>query len=90
MCNVQMGRCRESGAENGIFFECFPHVCPEPVLAKSSFLYINGSKMPFCAGINLGEGDVSLATMKAALKGAKNAIFFLRFPYVCPEPVLAK
>jgi hypothetical protein len=27
-----------------IFFECFPYVCPEPVLVKRSFLYINGSK----------------------------------------------
>ena len=25
------------GRENGIFFECFPYVCPEPVLVKSSF-----------------------------------------------------
>jgi hypothetical protein len=29
------------------FFECFPYVCPEPVLVKCSFLYINGSKTPF-------------------------------------------
>ena len=29
----------------------FPYVCPEPVLAKCSFLYINGSKMPFSAGL---------------------------------------
>jgi hypothetical protein len=29
------------------FFECFPYDCPEPVLVKSSFLYINGSKRPF-------------------------------------------
>jgi hypothetical protein len=28
----------------------FPYVCPEPVLAKWSFLYKNGSKMPFFAG----------------------------------------
>jgi hypothetical protein len=28
-------------------FECFPYVCPEPVLVKSSFLCINGSKRPF-------------------------------------------
>jgi hypothetical protein len=28
-----------------LFFECFPYVCPEPVLVKCSFLhYINGSK----------------------------------------------
>ena len=26
------------------FFECFPHVCPEPVLVKCSFLYTNGAK----------------------------------------------
>jgi hypothetical protein len=32
------------------FFECFPYVCPEPVLAKRSFSYINGAKMPFSAG----------------------------------------
>ena len=30
-------------------FWSFPYVCPEPVLAKCSFLYINGSKMPFFA-----------------------------------------
>jgi hypothetical protein len=29
------------------FFECFPYVCPEPVLVNSSFLCINGSKRPF-------------------------------------------
>jgi hypothetical protein len=26
-----------AGAKNGIFFECFPYVCPEPVLVKWSF-----------------------------------------------------
>ena len=26
------------------FFECFPYVCPEPVLVNSSVLYINGFK----------------------------------------------
>jgi hypothetical protein len=25
----------------------FPYVCPEPVLVKRSFIYINGSKRPF-------------------------------------------
>jgi hypothetical protein len=25
-----------------LFFECSPYVCPEPVLVKSAFLYING------------------------------------------------
>ena len=28
-------------------FLSFPYVCPEPVLVKCSFLYINGSKGPF-------------------------------------------
>jgi hypothetical protein len=27
-------KLRLPGAKNGIFFECFPYVCPEPVLAK--------------------------------------------------------
>ena len=31
--------------QNGLCLS-FPYVCPEPVLAKSSFLYINGSKRP--------------------------------------------
>jgi hypothetical protein len=31
-------------AETPLFFECFPYVCPEPVLAKSSFIYINGAQ----------------------------------------------
>ena len=30
--------------KNGPFFECCPYVCPEPVLAKRSHLFINGSK----------------------------------------------
>jgi hypothetical protein len=29
------------------FFECFPYVCPEPVLVKSCILSINGSKPRF-------------------------------------------
>jgi hypothetical protein len=33
--------------EETLFFWSFPYVCPEPVLVKSSFLYINGSKRPF-------------------------------------------
>jgi hypothetical protein len=28
------------------FFECFPYVCPEPVLVKRSFIYINGVFFP--------------------------------------------
>jgi len=29
-------------------------------------------------------------SMRVYYGGAKNGIFFLSFPYVCPEPVLAK
>eukprot|EP01046_Picozoa_sp_COSAG06_P037436 COSAG06_NODE_4226_length_4451_cov_6.710018_1_plen_186_part_00 len=29
------------------FFECFRYVCPEPVLVKCSFIYINGVERPF-------------------------------------------
>jgi hypothetical protein len=39
----------------------FPYVCPEPVLAKCSFLYINGSKMPFFFAGNLTAVGYSLA-----------------------------
>ena len=31
-------------------FECFPYVCPEPVLVKRSFLYMNGSLSRACLG----------------------------------------
>ena len=33
--------------QNGLLLS-FSYVCPEPVLGKSSVLYINGSKRPFC------------------------------------------
>jgi hypothetical protein len=33
--------------EKRSFCWSFPYVCPEPVLVKCSFLYINGSKRPF-------------------------------------------
>ena len=35
---------RGLSCRNASFFECFPYVCPEPVLVKRSFLYINGAK----------------------------------------------
>jgi hypothetical protein len=40
---------KHSGCEKRHLFLSFPYVCPEPVLAKGSFLYINGAKMPFSA-----------------------------------------
>jgi hypothetical protein len=33
--------------QTGLFLN-FPCVCPEPVLVKSSFLYMYGYKRPFC------------------------------------------
>jgi hypothetical protein len=38
--------CRNAGRKRHSFLS-FPYVCPEPVLAKSSFLYKNGAKMAF-------------------------------------------
>jgi hypothetical protein len=36
-CTAALGCCHDAskpGAKNGIFFECFPYVFPEPVLAE--------------------------------------------------------
>ena len=55
------------GAKNGIFFECFPYVCPEPVLAKASFIYINGSKMPFFPG-RVQDEDGRVVQVKPLMK----------------------
>jgi|EP01046_Picozoa_sp_COSAG06_P069213 hypothetical protein len=38
---------RAQKSTGGFVLWSFPYVCPEPVLVKSSFLYINGSKRPF-------------------------------------------
>ena len=43
-------------------FGVFPYVCPEPVLAKCLFLYINGAKMPFSRTI------ASAGTSRALLR----------------------
>eukprot|EP01046_Picozoa_sp_COSAG06_P013623 COSAG06_NODE_828_length_12054_cov_67.028440_11_plen_361_part_00 len=42
-----------------VFFECFPHVCPEPVLVNDRFLYINGSKTGGQAKVDLDGKPVS-------------------------------
>jgi hypothetical protein len=41
------GSLEEHDLRKNDLFLSFPYVCPEPVLVKCSFLYINGSKMPF-------------------------------------------
>jgi len=33
-----LGTLGLAAQQNGLVFECFPYVCPEPVLAKCSFL----------------------------------------------------
>jgi hypothetical protein len=46
-----IGTWCSGGCEKRHLFLSFPYVCPEPVLVKRSFLYINGiAKMPFFAG----------------------------------------
>jgi hypothetical protein len=71
------------------FFECFPYVCPEPVLVKRSFLYING-RFRLCAGAARGtdsgwrqwkrrKGGASVrgaVCCGLSAHGADNAIFF--------------
>ena len=59
--------------ENGQFLS-FPYVCPEPVLAPRSLLYINGSKRPF-------------SHLPAESRRFSVGVFLLCS--VCPEPVLA-
>jgi hypothetical protein len=65
----------ERGRVSASFFECFPYVCPEPVLAKCSFLYINGSKMPFFAGFFF-----SLCSMARWAGQVGNTLSFSQFP----------
>ena len=84
--------------KNGPFLS-FPYVCPEPVLVKRSFLYINGD-------INGEEERMAQKVVIAPLSHHANhasrrardkheeilthwmVVLFLNFSYVCPEPVL--
>jgi hypothetical protein len=45
-------------SETPLFFECFPYVCPEPVLAKS---YENGAKRQFSHQDLVGSAAVTVA-----------------------------
>ena len=71
------------------FFECFPYVCPEPVLVKCSFLCINGSKRPFVLTV------VSMGA-HPNLRGENNndvsggPFLSASFPYVFPKSVLVQ
>ena len=68
-------------------FEYFPHVCPEPVLAKCSFLYINGTKRPFL----LTKSSTHVEGKRPICKGKNASLFdFECFPCACPEPFLVQ
>ena len=71
-------------------FECFPLCfCPELVLAKRSILYMNGSKRGVFLP-RLEEQQDMLEDDKANHTTYQKTRLLLSFPYVCPEPVLAK
>jgi hypothetical protein len=71
-----------------LFFECFPYVCPEPVLVKCSFLYINGSK----SGVFRTPGKLKLAAsaeIAASPTGRNTLLLLLLLRNFCPEPAVA-
>jgi hypothetical protein len=72
--------------KNGPFFECFPYVCPEPVLANSSFCIYQWLKKTVFAHPNK-HGRLSDRPLPLV---HKTVVFFECFSYVCPEPVLVK
>jgi hypothetical protein len=57
------------------FFWSFPYVCPEPVLVKCSFLYINGSKSPF-SDLRTSSCRAALSRLDA-IRTCKNKTFWL-------------
>ena len=57
-------------------FLSFPYVCPEPVLAKSSFLYQNGAKMAFLSYLHQAgqkHQDRSLWKLVGVLLSIRNS-----------------
>ena len=69
------------------WYECFPYVCPEPVLVKCSSLYINGSK----SGVFRTPGKLKLAASAeiAASPTGRNTLLLLLLRSFCPEPAVA-
>ena len=65
---------------NATFFECFPYVCPEPVLVKRSFFSIKWYKN--------GVSDLSALAINS-LCGTKRTLSSTAFFYIRPKPVLA-
>ena len=69
--------------------ECFPDVCPEPVLVNRSLLVVleNGIAKDAVSDL-LRHASQKLSAQPSVL--LENGTFFECFPYDCPEPVLVK
>ena len=73
------------------FFGCFPCVCPEPVLVKSSFSFINGAKRRFYSP-HWPSGGTFLAISiypcyPIVTQCVRPTPLCLSVSYGCPEPV---
>jgi hypothetical protein len=88
-----------------LLFECFPDVCPEPVLAKWWFLAKTMAQKDASSDdlrvvvVQVRRGDrIAHHLSRDVERVAKHHHTYLRqngglfwsFPYVCPEPVLVK
>jgi hypothetical protein len=71
--NTNAAYIQPDGCGKRHLFLSFPYVCPEPVLVKCSFLYINGAKMPFFAGMRRWSAPQSRSEQE------KRRPFFLAF-----------
>ena len=59
----------KTGGVFSALFWSFPYVCPEPVLAKCSLLYINGSKRPFSLSQRTGAIEAYITTGASSTGG---------------------
>jgi hypothetical protein len=87
--------------EQRSIFECFPYVCPEPVLVNCPCFGINGSQKDRFSTLTTSSGgavtsgstNVRTSSLVARCETKRNETkrnaSYLRFPSVCPEPVLA-
>jgi hypothetical protein len=87
--------CRRRPEETPLVLLSFPYVCPKPVLVKwSSFLHKNGAKMRFfiyhTETFSGSDADEEKFPTVMLWPSTWAKTVFLSFPYVCPEPVLAK
>jgi hypothetical protein len=79
-----------------LFFECFPYVCPEPVLVKTSHLYTNGFKRPFphtlpsMPAIKVGlSGSRTIRSVRLNQRSPSEAEATLSSPLPVASPLLA-